>query len=310
MTDISENSIHNMKILIIDDSDNNISLLKAILNKENFAHVITAASASHALEKLEDFDIDLILLSFIMPAFSGIETCSLITQDMRYEDIPVIMITADTNVKTLQRSFEHGASDYIAKPINAVELMARVQSHLIRKQVVDERKNNAITDALTNIYNRRYFDLVFDRQYTKALAEHKPYTFFMIDIDNFKKFNDCYGHQKGDEALQNVAKTIKIQLNRESDYLFRLGGEEFAILLFNTNHAYIDKLSSHIHASIASLHIPHEENEDYGMLTISIGINTAIELSNISKFELYESADKALYQAKHSGRNKSVITSI
>jgi len=308
--ELNSKTIHDMKILIIDDSANNVTLLKAILHKDNFAHISTASSAAHALEKLDTYPIDLILLSFIMPSYSGIDTCSLITQDMRYEDIPVIMITANTDMQTLKESFEHGASDYISKPINAVELMARVQSHLIRKLIGDERKNNAITDALTNIYNRRYFDLVFDRQYTKALAEHKPYTFFMIDIDNFKKYNDRYGHQQGDTALQNVAKTIKIQLNRESDYLFRLGGEEFAILLFNTNHAYIEKLSSHIHAAIASLHIPHEDNEDYGTLTISMGITTAMELSNISKFEIYESADKALYRAKHSGRNQSVITSI
>jgi len=308
--DINSTSIHKMKILIIDDSENNITLLKAILHKDNFAHAITAASAAHALEKLDTYDIDLILLSFIMPTYSGLDTCSLITQDMRYEDIPVIMITANTKIDTLKNSFEHGASDYIAKPINGVELMARVQSHLIRKQINDERKNNAITDALTNIYNRRYFDLVYDRQYNKALIENKPYSFFMIDIDNFKKYNDSYGHQKGDEVLQTVAKTIKTQLNRESDYLFRLGGEEFAILLYNTNQSYIQKLSDHIHTSIASLCIVHETNEHFGRLTISIGITTATNLNVITKFEIYDSADKALYKAKHSGRNKSIITSI
>lgn len=307
---LNMNSIHTMKILIIDDSESNLSLLKAILHKDNFSHTITASSAAHALEKLDTYAIDLILLSFIMPSYSGIDTCTLITQDMRYEDIPVIMITANTDMQTLKSSFEHGASDYISKPINSVELMARVQSHLIRKQINDERKSNAITDALTNIYNRRYFDLVYDRQYKKALAERKPYSFFIIDIDNFKKYNDDYGHQKGDEALQNVAKAIKTQLNRESDYLFRLGGEEFAILLFNSNPMYIQNLSDDIHAAIASLALPHKRNETFNQLTISIGITTANNLNAITKFEIYESADKALYKAKHSGRNQSIITSI
>jgi diguanylate cyclase (GGDEF)-like protein len=308
--DTALNSIYSMNILIIDDSTANITLLEAILRKENFINIYHASSVAHALDTLESVNIDLVLLSFILPEFSGIQVCKLIAEDMRYEDIPVIMITANTDMETLKSSFQNGASDYISKPINSVELQARVYSHLIRKQVNDERKNSAITDALTNIYNRRYFDLVFDRQYTKALIEEKALSFFMIDIDNFKKYNDNYGHQMGDEALKAVAKCIKKQLNRENDYIFRVGGEEFAILLFNAPEIYISTLSEQIHAEIHRLNIPHDYNESYGRITISMGITTAHELKSKSKFDIYNQADEALYQAKGSGRSRSVIVSM
>jgi diguanylate cyclase (GGDEF)-like protein len=307
---VNEKSIHEMTILIIDNSSNNITLLKALLEKENFTSLILSTSTEDAREQLTNKHVDLILISYMLPTISGVELCKLISEDMKYEDIPIVMLTAKTDMETLKHSFTNGASDYISKPINAVELIARVHSHLIRKQVSDERKNSAITDALTQLYNRRYFDQVFQTLYEKSIVEHKPLTFFMIDIDNFKKYNDNYGHQAGDVALQSVASAIKSQLNRESDYLFRLGGEEFAILLSNTNEAYINLLSSKVHLGIQGLNITHDFNENYGKLTISIGITTAMNLEYFTKFEIYNAADQALYQAKENGRNKSVINNI
>ncbi len=299
-----------MSILIIDDSEANITLLEVLLSQDGFQNSETASDLSQALEILAKREVDLILLSYILPQFSGVEACSIITSDLRYEDIPVILITANTDMQTLKSSFENGASDYIAKPINKVELLARVHAHLIRKQISDERKNSAITDALTHIYNRRYFDIVFDRQYHKSLLEKLPFSFLMIDIDNFKKYNDNYGHQKGDEALKSVAAGLKSVLKRESDYLFRLGGEEFAILLYDTPQSYIEALLDDIHQAIKDLNILHEYNSDIGRLTISVGVTTALSLDDVSKFDIYNSADKALYEAKAAGRNRTVMSKI
>lgn len=299
-----------MNILVIDDSQNNLTLLKALLIKENFTKLFFSLSATQALEQLESEPMDLILISYILPEISGAELSKRVSTDIRFEDIPIIMLTANTDMQTLKNSFTHGASDYISKPINAVELMARVQSHLLRKQVNDERKNNSITDALTKIYNRRHFDQIFNSLYEKSVLENNPLTFFMIDIDNFKKYNDNYGHQAGDVALQAVAAAIRSQLNSESEYLFRLGGEEFAILLSNTYEAYVNLLSTKVHLGVSSLNIIHNFNEDYGKLTISIGITTAMNLADLKKTEIYNSADKALYQAKEGGRNTTVFSSI
>jgi len=300
--------IHSMNILIIDDASSSVALLKAILKKEDFKHIYTASSLKSSLISLKDNSIDLILLSYVLPEVSGVEACFTISSNMSYEDIPIIMVTANCDIETLESSFENGAIDYIAKPFNGQELIARVQAHLIRKSVADERKKISITDSLTNIYNRRHFDTIFEHFYSRSLAEAKSISFFMIDIDNFKKYNDNYGHQKGDEALRAVSSALQGELHRTDDYLFRLGGEEFAILLYDTPVSFLQALSINIHTALKSLNLAHEYNENFGYLTISIGVSNLCCKDGISKFDIYNSADKALYEAKDAGRNRTVFT--
>ncbi len=302
--------IQDMSILIVDDSKANTTLLKAILNNEGFTCIDNSVNGENTIKKLEETKVDLILISSVLSHESGITLCSVISSDLRYEDIPILIVTADSKMQTLRKSFENGAIDYISKPINSVELIARVQAHLIRKQIMDERKTSAITDVLTKLYNRRYFDTVFDRQYNKALLEDKYLTFFMIDIDNFKKYNDNYGHQKGDEVLSSVSETMKSQLRRNGDYIFRLGGEEFSILLLDIPDNYCLKLSDAIHSAIYDLNIEHKLNENYGRISISIGVSKVKVNKSISKFDIYNSADSALYEAKKTGRAKSVFTKL
>jgi diguanylate cyclase (GGDEF)-like protein len=299
-----------MRIVIIDDSKNGSTLLKAILQKAGFVDIFTATGLNPALELLNAKETDLILLSYVLPEISGPEACQQISSNLLYEDIPIIMVTANNDIETLQHSFENGAIDYIAKPFNGQELIARVQAHLIRKHVSDKRKQIAITDPLTNIYNRRHFDAIYDLFYTRALSENKNISFFMLDIDNFKKYNDHYGHQKGDEALAAVAATLQKQLHRTDDYLFRLGGEEFAILLYDTPLNFLEVLSGKIHYAISLLGIEHKDNEAYGKLTISIGVTTAQCREDITKFNIYNSADKALYASKEKGRNTTTFYSL
>ena len=299
-----------MGILIVDDSSSNTHLLEAILTNEGFINNFVATDRASTFHLLESRSIDLILISSVLQHYSGMTLSQEISSDLRYESIPIIMVTANNSVRTLQKSFESGAIDYISKPINSVELLARVQAHLIRKHIMDEKEKLAITDVLTTLYNRRYFDVVFDRQYTKARNESIPLIFFMIDIDNFKKYNDNYGHHKGDEALKAVAITMKNTLRRAEDYLFRLGGEEFAILLQNTPDNYCKELSKAIHNNIATLDIEHKYNQDIGRISVSIGICKANCTSKTSKYDIYNAADKALYKAKESGRNRSVFMSL
>jgi len=294
-------NLHMMKILIIDNSDNSANLLKAIL--KDFVSVQAVTCFADAQNILNNQVVDLILLSFILPKMKGTEASARIN-DM-HEDIPIIMVTADDSIETLQSSFEHGAIDYIAKPFKGPELVSRVQAHLIRKHVSDERKKIAITDPLTEIYNRRHFDTIFENFYSRALAEKKTLSFFMIDIDNFKKYNDNYGHQKGDKALQEVATLLQKQLHRTDDYLFRLGGEEFAILLYDTPEPFLKALSINIHKSLQDLNIKHEFNENFGHVSVSIGVSVALCKSDISKFMIYNSADEELYKSKKGGRKQT-----
>lgn len=302
--------IHAMQILIIDDSRNGSAILKAILAKESFENIFIANSLDTAMELLDKKEIDLILLSYVLPDISGPKVCFQIANNLLYEDIPIIMVTANNDIETLQHSFESGAIDYIAKPFNGQELIARVQAHLIRKHVSDGRKKIAITDALTDIYNRRHFDTIYDIFYIRARSEEKSISFFMLDIDNFKKYNDHYGHQKGDLALTAVAGALQKQLHRADDYLFRLGGEEFAILLYDTPLNFLETLSEQIHYALSLLDIEHQQNEGYGKLTISIGVTTAPCSEDITKFSIYNSADKALYASKEKGRNTTTFYSL
>lgn len=303
-------TIHAMKILIIDNSENSSGLIKAILVKEGFSNIFTTTSSETIFSILKKENIDLILLSYVLPYISGTEVCKIISSDLHYEDTPIIMVTANNDIETLQKSFENGAVDYIAKPFNGHALVARVQAHLIRKGVTDERKKISITDPLTSIYNRRHFDTIFEHFYSRALSEGKSLTFFMIDIDNFKKYNDNYGHQKGDTALQAVAKTMEGQLSRTDDYLFRIGGEEFAILLYDTPIDFLKLLSDNIHKALRDLNIEHKYNEDYGKLSLSMGVTTTICRAEISKFDIYNNADEALYKSKESGRSRTSFTQL
>jgi len=301
-------NIHSMQLLIIDNSANSSILLKAILKKSGFRDIFFATDLDHAFTILKENKIDLILLSYVLANTSGTEVCKSISETMLYEDIPIIMVTANNDISTLQISFEKGATDYIAKPFNGHELIARVQAHLIRKHVTDERKTIAITDPLTKIYNRRHFDTIFEHFHSRAISEDKGLSFFMIDIDNFKKYNDNYGHQKGDETLIAVAQIMHEQLHRTDDYLFRIGGEEFAILLYDTTIDFLTLLSDKIHHALSELQIEHKYNEDYGNITLSMGVFTTIYKHDISKVEIYENADKALYRSKVNGRSQTTFS--
>lgn len=301
----SDIQIHAMNLLIIDNSANSSLLLNAILKSSGFKHIYFATDLESAYFRLKEQQIDLILLTHVLTGISGTEVCKRISEDMMYEDIPIIMVTANNEIKTLQESFENGAMDYIAKPFNGQELLARVQAHLIRKHVSDERKKTAITDPLTQIYNRRHFDTIFEHFHSRALSEDKALSFFMIDIDNFKPYNDNYGHQKGDIALQAVATVLNEQLHRTDDYLFRIGGEEFAILLYDTTVGFLHMLSNKIHTALKDLNLVHLYNEDFGRVTISMGVFTSMCQHDISKFEIYDTADKALYKSKENGRSQT-----
>lgn len=305
--------IHVMNVLIVDSADSGSNLLKAVLKQEGFENVFTTRCLDQAMEVLQNNSVDLILLSYVLPKISGAEACKQISTNPLYEDIPIIMVTANNDIETLQTSFEHGAIDYIAKPFNGQELIARVQAHLIRKSISDKRKKIALTDPLTEAYNRRHFDMVYDSLYTRSIREKKVLTFIMIDIDNFKKYNDNYGHQKGDIALKEVARTLKEQLESLEDLegdLFRLGGEEFAILLYDVPLGRVEVLSTEIHKALGFLKIEHAYNENFGYLTISVGIAQVQCAPEISKFTIYNSADQALYQSKKNGRNQTSFTQV
>jgi len=170
-------------------------------------------------------------------------------------------------------------------------------------------ENVSYTDPLTNLHNRRYFNLVYDRELKRAKRDKTYITFMMLDIDFFKQYNDTYGHIEGDFALKSVAKVLKDTLKRPTDFVFRLGGEEFGILLSETDESSSAKLARDICDAIRAREIKHENSKVHKYLTVSIGVVCCVADDALEDEMLISRADEMLYKAKDSGRDGYIITS-
>lgn len=177
----------------------------------------------------------------------------------------------------------------------------------IREDITDKKiiENISNTDALTSLYNRRYFNTIFPKQLDLARRLDKSLVFCILDIDYFKQYNDSYGHQEGDKTLQKVANSIKTTLKRDTDYIFRLGGEEFGVIFFTKNNTEAYKLVDQIRTDIEKLKIPHINNKLTSIVTISIGMYI-YQNSNLSDKQIYKQTDDLLYKAKKDGRNRII----
>lgn len=177
------------------------------------------------------------------------------------------------------------------------------------KRINKKLENVSYTDTLTSLHNRRYFNLVYERELKQAKRDKSFITFMMLDIDFFKQYNDTYGHVEGDNALKAVSKVLKETLKRPNDYVFRLGGEEFGVLLTKTNESNSARLARDIGDSIREKKIEHKNSKVNEFLTISIGVVCCIADESLQDEILISRSDEMLYEAKNTGRDRYVITS-
>ncbi|HIJ91693.1 MAG: diguanylate cyclase [Desulfobulbaceae bacterium] len=322
-----------MAILIVDDTPVNLMLLEEMLRQEGYADVYCVRSGQDALEMLATTEgdaaaekrIDLILMDVMMPGMDGIETCQRIKAQEGLRDIPVIMVTVRDDDEALAQAFDMGATDYIIKPVKEIELLARVRAALKLKRETDRRKarehelveltlqldvkNRRLMhmvprDSLTEVGNRRYFDEILSREWNRARREGVPLSLLMVDLDDFKKFNETHGRDKGDECLRKVADVLSCVLKRAGDTVVRFDGDEFAAIMPNTPNGGALSVAHEFQEQMAALDNSFSGVQTGEALTASIGLATAEPCRGSDMQSLITAADGARYLAKAEGGNR------
>lgn len=288
------------KVLIVDDNDRNTKLLTDILEDEGYiVHSISDALAT--MQVAREVKPDIILLDIMMPNLDGFQVCELLKHDFDLKDIPVIMVTAKTDVQDLKKALELGAFDYIKKPVDELEVIARLQSALRFKEQQDKLKGMAMKDGLTGLYNYALLMELLEKELTQQERLNNNLAFAMLDIDFFKKINDTYGHMVGDIVLKELAGLLN-QYVRKSDIVGRYGGEEFGIVFPQISQQAAWAICERIRQKVEEFQFNAEGQ--VVAITISIGMCFKSSEKNLNQQEIVKRADDALYQAKRNGRNR------
>jgi diguanylate cyclase (GGDEF)-like protein len=287
-------------ILIVDDDPTSITMLNNIF--DDAYSLAIATNAADAIVLAHDAP-DLILLDINLPDQNGFEVCKLIKSNPRLSDIPIIFITSSNDSITEEQGISIGAVDFVTKPYSSPVLKARVRTHIDLKFKTDQLQALALRDPLTNIANRRYFDSVLNSEWNRLSRTNKDLSVMMIDIDYFKKINDSFGHQVGDDCIFYLAKLISETMRRPADLVARYGGEEFVVLLPETDISGALFLAEKIREKASQMHALQPKQHPLPELTISIGCASTVPATSGNPAELIKIADKSLYYAKANGRN-------
>jgi diguanylate cyclase (GGDEF)-like protein len=309
------NTIENHKnlVLIVDDERLNRIQLRLFIEGAGY-QTVEAHNGKEALTVFGQLHPDIVLLDAMMPEMDGFECCRQLQSLDFSKYVPVLMITGLNDQESVDRAFEAGAIDYVTKPIHWPVLLQRIkrlihQSQLQQQQelLTQELQKLAIIDELTQVANRRKFEVYFDQEWRRMAREQKPLSLILCDVDFFKSYNDTYGHRVGDRCLQKVAQAIKDAAKRSVDLVSRYGGEEFAIILPNTDVAGATQVAQQICSAVTRLAIPHNSSPVSCHVTLSAGVATIIPQPSSNCEEMIIAADKALYQAKSMGRDRVLV---
>lgn len=294
------------RLLVVDDQPSNIQTLYEIFQVDH--EVFMATGGEQALAFCRDNPPpDLILLDIVMPGMDGIEVCRRLKTNPKLSDIPVIFVTARSEPADETAALTAGGVDFIAKPVNAAVVRARVKTHLTLKAQADLLHSLVFLDGLTGVANRRRFDDTLEIEWQRCRRSGKPVTLLMMDIDHFKRYNDHYGHQAGDACLQKIAAAIKSNLKRSPDMVARYGGEEFVCLMPECDLRAGQAKAEGLLAALAALNIPHADSPTANHVALSIGIAVMYPTGENTPEALIAAADAALYEAKRNGRNRAAI---
>ncbi|QTA79271.1 Two component system response regulator, GGDEF domain-containing [Desulfonema limicola] len=306
--ELNDDTNKGSSILIVDDNPKNLQVLASILRTSNYK-VAMVKDGAKAIKFISSRKPDLILLDIMMPELDGFEVCQKLKQSKTSKDIPIIFISALSETEDKVKGFEAGGVDYITKPFQQQEVLARVKTHLdLRnaykklKQAYKDIEIAAKTDSMTKLSNR--LDIIEKIKYEQRKYQRSgnPFSLILSDIDNFKLFNDKYGHDCGDFILIAVADIIKSGI-RKQDTAARWGGEEFLILLPETDKPGGESTAIKIRERLISKTFEYNEHPHKISMTFGISTFNGQGIDNCIKM-----ADEALYKGKTSGKNCIVLS--
>ena len=286
-----------VKVLVVDDSKSFVQKSVDLLNRYKI-NALCAFDGEEALEVLKaNKDIKIVLTDYLMPKLDGLELTKKIRRNYQKDELSIIVTSNDTSKRIPAKFLKYGANDFLYKGFSNEEFFARINSNIEIIELFDEIKNKANKDHLTGLYNRRYLFNIGNEIYNDCKTNNKVFAIAILDIDNFKRINDTYGHDIGDIALKEVAVILNKNIS-SNGLISRLGGEEFCICFYNRNEDEVKELLEYIRKDFEKNVI---EIKDIQLkYTISIGCSFDFGI-NID--EMIRNADEYLYEAKKDGRN-------
>jgi len=292
---------HNSRLLVVGDPPITSRTLE-IFGKDH--EVFAAGSSAKTVEVCRSILPDLILLDAVMPKMDGFALCRRLKADPDTKDIPVILLTARDDPDAETQALEAGAADVVTKPVNSAVARARVNAHLTLKAQSDRLESLAFIDGLTGVANRRRFDEGLEAEWRRCRRLITPLALLMIDIDDFKKYNDAYGHLAGDACLQKVAAIVKGQIGRSHDLLARFGGNAFACLLPDIYFDGARQKAEAMVQAVRDMRMPHAASKIAPVVTISMGVVVTVPGPDRQPGEMVSLAEVQLREAKQLGRNR------
>lgn len=297
-------------VMVLEDSFLDLEKITETLKRDH-DDVTPAETCARAVERALGEEFDLVIISLTLLDEDGLRLCSQLRSNERTRQVPILLMADDGDLNRIAKGLELGANDYLMKPLDRNELLARVRTQVRRRRYQDRLRANyeqslsmALTDSLTGVFNRRYVSAHLPRLLERAVDSNKPVSVLMFDIDHFKVVNDTYGHDVGDEVLKEVANRASRNL-RTFDLVARMGGEEFLVILPDTDSEAAALVAERLRERIGDQ--PFKVGHEVGALTVTVSIGFTIGGAPGDLAEnLIKRADDALYQAKRTGRNRVV----
>jgi two-component system cell cycle response regulator len=291
-------------VLIVDDDVAIRESMNEFVDMSGY-RASTAMSAEEALEKLGGGDIDVVITDIMLPGMDGLELTDRIKKN---HDIDVIVMTGYSGDYSYEEAISKGASDFVFKPVRFEELLLRLRRVLKERRLTQERihmldklKRLSITDGLTKLYNSRYFYNQLKAEIDRTSRYQRPLSLLLLDIDQFKDYNDNFGHLEGDKVLVALGQVIRTCL-RKMDSAYRYGGEEFTVILPETEGDEAATVAERIRSAVEMEKFYPREQKTPVSITISLGVTEYIQEERVAIF--VQRADKAMYLSKQSGRNR------